>query len=111
MSTDPSFRMTVKDIYIIQGRGTVVTGKVESGTLSVGDEVHWKRQGFGGSDKKAVVMGIDKFQRQLTQAQVGDKVGVFLGELTKQDVQSGDVLIGYKDLPDLYLDDDADTTR
>jgi elongation factor Tu len=83
--------MTVEDVFFIRGRGTVVTGQVESGLLHVGDEIHLKRQG---STKKAVVTAIESFRKQLTQAQVGDNIGVVLRDISKQDVQHGDVLTG-----------------
>jgi elongation factor Tu len=83
--------MTVQDVFTIKGRGTVITGKVENGMLAVGDEIHLKRQG---SDKKTVVTGIEMFRKVITQAQVGDDVGVLLKDISKQDVQRGDVLTG-----------------
>lgn len=91
MSADPSFRMTVQDVFTIKGRGTVVTGKIESGKLNVGDEIQIQRQG---SSKKAVVTGIEAFRKQQNQAQMGDNIGVLLRDIGKQDVQSGDVLMG-----------------
>lgn len=91
MSADPSFRMTVEDVFTIKGRGTVVTGRVESGTLKVGDEIHLKRQS---SSKKVIVTGIEAFRKLLNQAQAGDNIGVLLRDIGKQDVQRGDVLAG-----------------
>jgi len=91
MSTDPSFRMTVQDVFTIKNRGTVVTGKVESGTLNVGDEILLTH---GGVDKKTVATGIEMFRKVTSQAQVGDTVGVLLKGIGRQDVQSGDVLTG-----------------
>ena len=91
MSTDPSFRMTVEDVFTIKGRGTVVTGRVESGTLNVGDEIYLKRQS---ASKKTSVTGLEAFRKLLNQAQTGDNVGVLLKDVGKQDVQRGDVLLG-----------------
>lgn len=91
MSTDPSFRMTVQDVFFIKGRGTVVTGQIESGTLSVGDEIQIQGKS---SSKTAVVTGIEMFRKVLTQVQAGDNVGVLLKDISKQDVQRGDVLTG-----------------
>ena len=91
MATDPLFRMTVQDVFSIRGRGTVVTGKIESGTLNVGDEISVQRQG---SLKKTIVTGIESFRKELQHAQAGDNVGVLLGEINKTDIQRGDVLIG-----------------
>ncbi len=91
MSTDPSFRMTVEDVFFIRGRGTVVTGQVESGELHVHDEVYLRRSS---SSRKVTVNGIEMFRKILDQAKAGDNVGVLLRDLTKQDVQKGDVLLG-----------------
>ena len=91
MSTDPTFRMTVQDVFTIRDRGTVVTGQIESGTLNAGDEISIQRQG---SAKKAVVTGIEAFRKRLQQAQVGDNVGLLLRDIGKQDIQRGDVLVG-----------------
>jgi len=91
MSTDPAFRMTVQDVFFIKGRGTVVTGQIESGTLTVGDEI--RVQGKNGS-KTTVVAGVEMFRKILQQAQAGDNVGVLLRDVSKQEVQSGDVLTG-----------------
>ena len=91
MATDPLFRMTVQDVFSIRGRGTVVTGQIESGTLNVGDEISFRRQG---SFKKTVVMGIEAFRKLLQQAQAGDNVGVLLRDINKDDIQRGDILIG-----------------
>jgi elongation factor Tu len=91
MTTDPSFRMTVEDVFSIAKRGTVVTGKIEHGTLKVGDEV--LIQGSNG-ERKAVVAGIEIFRKILPQASAGDNVGILFKDVSKQDVQSGDVIHG-----------------
>ena len=91
MATDPLFRMTVEDVFSIRGRGTVVTGQIESGTLTVGDEISFRREGVF---KKTVVTGIEAFRKQLQQAKVGDNVGVLLRDIAKPDIQHGDVLTG-----------------
>ena len=90
MTTDPFFRMTVDDVFSIRGRGTVVTGKIESGTLKVGDEV--AIQGTNG-EKRVIVIGIEMFRKMLSQANAGDEVGVLLKDISKQDVQRGDVIL------------------
>jgi len=89
MSTDPFFRMTVEDVFNIKGRGTVVTGKIESGTIKVGDEI--SIQGRNG-EKRTVVTGVEMFRKTMSQANVGDNVGILLKDINKQDVQGGDVL-------------------
>ena len=91
MATDPLFRMTVQDVFSIRGRGTVVTGQIESGTLTVGDEISFRRSD---SLKKTVVSGIEAFRKQLQQARAGDNVGLLLRDVDKPDIQRGDVLVG-----------------
>lgn len=91
MSTDPAFRMTVQDVFSIKGRGTVVTGQIESGTLNVGDEIQIQGKS---SSKAIVVTGIEVFRKVINRAQAGDNVGVLLKDISKQDVQQGDVLMG-----------------
>ena len=91
MATDPSFKMTVEDIFTIRGRGTVLTGKIESGVLKVGDEVTLKSQT---GSKKTVVTGIESFRKALKEAKAGDNVGVLVRDVTKDDVKRGDVLTG-----------------
>src|SRR6266540_5974838 len=91
MATDPSFRMTIADVFSIRGRGTVVTGRIESGTLQVGDDVYIQGQT---RSQQTVVIGIETFRKQLKLASTGDNVGVLLQNVAKDDVQSGDVLVG-----------------
>jgi len=90
MSTDPFFRMTVEDVFSIKGRGTVVTGKIESGTIKVGDEV--AIQGKNG-EKRTIVTGVEMFRKTMSQANAGDNVGILLKDVAKQDVQQGDVIL------------------
>jgi elongation factor Tu len=92
MTADAFFRMTVEDVFFIRGRGTVVTGKVEAGTLKLSDEITLSRP--GSASRSVVVTGIEMFRKQVTQAQAGDNVGVLLRGLEKQDVQRGDTLLG-----------------
>ena len=91
MSADPFFRMTVADIFFIRGRGTVVTGKIESGTLNVNDEIYLRRTS---SSRRVVVSGIETFRKLANQAQAGENVGILLRDITKQDVEKGDILLG-----------------
>lgn len=91
MPADPSFHMTIEDVFSIRGRGTVVTGQIDSGTLKVGDEIQLQRQGF---TRKTTVTAIDGLQKLLQQAQTGDNVGVLLNGINKGDVKPGDVLAG-----------------
>lgn len=91
MSADPFFRMTVEDVFFIKGRGTVVTGQVDSGTLRVNDEIYIRR---ATSSRRTTVTGIEAFRKLLDQAQAGDNIGVLLPDVTKQEIQHGDVLLG-----------------
>jgi elongation factor Tu len=91
MSTDPTFRMTVQDVFSIKGRGTVVTGRIESGTITVGDEI--RIQGKS-SSKTVVVAGVEANRKVIKQAQAGDNIGILLKDLSKEDVQQGDILTG-----------------
>ncbi len=90
MTTDPFFRMTVEDVLSIVMRGTVVTGKIEQGTLKVGDEVaiHGKN-----GERKTVVSGIEVLRKIVSQAKAGESVGVLFKDISKQDVQLGDVIV------------------
>jgi elongation factor Tu len=90
MTTDPFFRMTVEDVFSIAKRGTVVTGKIESGTLRVGDEI--AINGKNG-EKRTVVGGIEALRKILSEANAGDAVGILLKDIAKQDVQRGDVIL------------------
>ncbi|MFZ1042059.1 MAG: EF-Tu/IF-2/RF-3 family GTPase [Anaerolineales bacterium] len=90
MTTDPSFRMTVEDVFSIKGRGTVVTGKIETGTVKVGDEI--VIQGKSG-ELKAVVTGVEMFRKTMNQANAGDNIGLLLKNIAKPDVQQGDLLL------------------
>ena len=91
MTTDPTFRMTVQDIFSIKGRGTVVTGRIESGTVTVGDEI--RIQGKD-SSKTATVNGVEMRRKVITHAKAGDDVGILLKDIDKEDVQQGDILAG-----------------
>ncbi len=90
MTTDPSFHMIIEDVFVIRNRGTVVTGKIETGTLKIGDEVVIK--GANGQ-KTTTVTGIESFRKSLDQANPGDAVGLLLKDLSRQDVQHGDEIL------------------
>jgi elongation factor Tu len=91
MTTDPTFHMIVEDVFSIRNRGTVVTGKIETGTLKVGDQVVIR--GVNG-EKATTVTGIESFRKAQEQANPGDPVGLLLKDLSKQDVQHGDEILG-----------------
>ena len=90
MTTDPFFRMIVDDIFSIRNRGTVVTGKIEGGTLRVGDQLVLRGKN---GDKMAAVSGIETSRKSVSQANVGDTVGILFKDIFKQDVQRGDVIL------------------
>jgi len=86
---DKPFLMPVEDVFSITGRGTVATGRIERGKIKVGEEV--EMVGFG-TDKKAVVTGVEMFRKLLDEGQAGDNVGCLLRGIDKDDVQRGQVL-------------------
>ncbi len=83
------FLMSIEDVFTITGRGTVVTGRVERGTLKLNDEV--EIVGLKPT-KKTVVTGIEMFRKQLDFAEAGDNAGVLLRGISREDVQRGQVL-------------------
>ena len=83
---DKPFLMPVEDVFSITGRGTVATGRIDRGKITVGEEV--ALVGFG-SDKKAVVTGVEMFRTRLDDGQAGDNVGLLLRGLDKKDVERG----------------------
>ena len=86
---DKPFLMPVEDVFSITGRGTVATGRVETGVVKVGDEV----QILGlGEDKKSVVTGVEMFRKLLDQGEAGDNVGLLLRGIDKQEIKRGMVI-------------------
>jgi elongation factor Tu len=83
------FLMPVEDVFSISGRGTVGTGRVESGTIKVGDEV--ERVGIK-ETRKCVVTGVEMFRKTLDRAEAGDNVGLLLRGIEKTDLERGMVL-------------------
>jgi len=88
--TDKPFLMPVEDVFTITGRGTVVTGRVERGTVKVGDEV--EIVGLMDEKKKTVVTGVEMFRKILDQAQAGDNIGALLRGIDRKEVERGMVL-------------------
>jgi len=86
---DKPFLLPIEDIFSITGRGTVVTGRVERGTVKVGDEV--EIVGFG-ETRRTVVTGVEMFRKILDQAQAGDNIGCLLRGIGKDEVERGQVL-------------------
>ena len=86
---DKTFLMPVEDVFSIEGRGTVVTGRIEQGTLKMGEEV--EIVGIKETEKTTCT-GVEMFQKTLDEGQAGDNVGVLLRGVKKDDVTRGQVL-------------------
>ena len=87
--TDKPFLMPIEDIFSIEGRGTVVTGRIERGIVKVGEEIEI----VGIKDTtKTTVTGIEMFNKQLQEGQAGDNAGILLRGTKKEDVHRGQVL-------------------
>ena len=89
-ATDKNFLMPVEDVFTITGRGTVATGRVETGVLHVSDEV--EIVGLAEESRKVVVTGIEMFRKLLDEAQAGDNVGVLLRGIQRTEIERGQVL-------------------
>ena len=86
---DQAFLMPIEDVFSISGRGTVVTGRVESGVVKVGEEIEI----IGIHDtKKTTCTGVEMFRKLLDQGQAGDNVGILLRGIGREDVERGQVL-------------------
>ncbi|MBA5851768.1 elongation factor Tu [Clostridium sp. cel8] len=88
--TDKPFLMPIEDIFTITGRGTVATGRVETGVLKVGDEL--EIVGLKEDKKKTVCTGVEMFRKILDQAMAGDNIGVLLRGIQREEVERGQVL-------------------
>jgi len=86
---DKPFLMPVEDVFTITGRGTVATGRVDRGTIKVGDPV--EIVGIHPT-MNSVVTGVEMFRKLLDQAQAGDNIGTLLRGITREDVQRGQVI-------------------
>jgi elongation factor Tu len=86
---DKPFLMPIEDIFSIQGRGTVVTGRVEQGIVKVGEEM--EIVGFRDT-RKTVVTGVEMFKKLLDEGRAGDNVGLLLRGIDKDDVERGQVI-------------------
>jgi len=86
---DKDYLMPVEDVFSIKGRGTVVTGKIETGIVNVGDEIEI----VGIKETvKTTVTGVEMFHKQLDQGQAGDNAGILLRGVNREDVERGQVL-------------------
>jgi len=87
--TDKPFLMAVEDVFAITGRGTVATGRIERGIIKVGEEIEI----VGLRDtRKAVVTGLEMFQKTLEEGLAGDNIGILLRGVKKEDIERGMVL-------------------
>ena len=86
---DKPFLMPIEDVFSITGRGTVATGRIETGVIHVGDEV--ELLGLG-EDKKSVVTGVEMFRKLLDEGQAGDNVGLLLRGIDKKEIKRGMVV-------------------
>jgi len=86
---DKPFLMPVEDVFSITGRGTVATGRVERGTIKVGDEV--EIVGIR-ETRKTVATGVEMFRKLLDEAQAGDNIGVLLRGIDREEIERGQVL-------------------
>ena len=87
---DKPFLMPVEDVFSITGRGTVATGRIETGRCKVGDEV----QLLGlGEDKKSVITGVEMFRKVLDEGEAGDNVGLLLRGIDKEEIKRGMVVV------------------
>ncbi|MBR2383006.1 MAG: elongation factor Tu [Anaerotignum sp.] len=89
-ATDKPFLMPVEDVFSITGRGTVATGRVESGVVKVQDEV--EIVGLTEEIRKVVVTGVEMFRKLLDQAEAGDNIGVLLRGVQRTEIERGQVL-------------------
>ena len=86
---DKPFLMPIEDVFSITGRGTVATGRIETGRVKVGDET--ELLGLG-EDKKCVVTGVEMFRKILEEGEAGDNVGLLLRGIDKNEIKRGMVL-------------------
>ena len=87
---DKPFIMPIEDIFSITGRGTVVTGRIEAGTIHVNDPV--ELVGFTDEPRNTVVTGVEMFRKLLPQGEAGDNVGLLLRGVDKKEVKRGEVV-------------------
>ena len=87
---DQPFLMPIEDVMTISGRGTVVTGRVERGTVKLQDEV--EIVGLSKESKKTTITGVEMFRKILDQAEAGDNIGALLRGIQRSEVERGQVL-------------------
>jgi elongation factor Tu len=87
---DKDFLMPVEDVFSIEGRGTVATGRIERGIVKVGEDVDLL--GMGRKDETTKVTGVEMFNKTLDEGQAGDNVGILLRGLKRDDIERGQVI-------------------
>ncbi|AFK02668.1 translation elongation factor Tu [Emticicia oligotrophica DSM 17448] len=89
-ATDKPFLMPVEDVFSITGRGTVATGRIETGVINSGEPV--EILGMGAENLKSVVTGVEMFRKILDRGEAGDNVGLLLRGIEKTDIKRGMVI-------------------
>ena len=84
--------MVVDDVFSIKGRGTVATGRVESGSFSIGETVRIQKQ--DGTSMMSTITGIEAFRKILDIAQAGDNCGLLLRDIERSSIERGDQILG-----------------
>lgn len=87
---DKPFLMPIEDVFSITGRGTVATGRIETGIIHTGDEI--EIIGLGAEGKKTVCTGVEMFRKILDEGQAGDNVGLLLRGIDKKEIKRGQIL-------------------
>jgi len=87
---DKPFLMPVEDVFSITGRGTVATGRIETGVVQTGDEM--EIVGLGAEKKKTVITGVEMFRKVLDRGEAGDNVGLLLRGIDKDEIKRGMVI-------------------
>ncbi|MEC8336926.1 MAG: EF-Tu/IF-2/RF-3 family GTPase, partial [Planctomycetota bacterium] len=88
--TDKPLLMAVEDVFSIEGRGTVATGRIERGEVTVGDEI--EIVGLTDESRKTVCTGVEMFNKTLDHGEAGDNVGMLLRGVKREDIERGQVL-------------------
>jgi len=87
---DKPFLMAIEDVFSIEGRGTVATGRIERGIVKVGEEV--EIVGLNEAPVKTICTGVEMFRKEMTEGKAGDNVGCLLRSVKREDIQRGQVL-------------------
>jgi translation elongation factor EF-Tu-like GTPase len=85
-----NFKMVIEDIFSITGRGTVVAGKIESGAIKTGDTVTWVTK--NGKTVTSRIAGIEMFRKMIQEASAGNKVGLLLSDINKNNIERGNII-------------------